>query len=62
MWPVRCKRVHLSKFLEHPTKPLSHRAAAGFLERANEGNLRFEDGFIDAVGRHVDAMRTKVVA
>ncbi len=60
MWPVRRKRTHLSKFLEHATKPLSHRAAAGFLERANDGNLHFEDGFLEAVGRHV--MRTKVVA
>lgn len=62
MWPVRNKRIHLSKFLEHATKPLSHRAAAGFLERANDGNLHFEGGFIEAVGRHVNVMRTKVVA
>ena len=62
MWPVRNRRTHLSKFLEHATKPLSLRAAAGFLERANDGSLRFEDGFLEAVGRHVDVMRTKVVA
>lgn len=58
MWPVRWEREHLSDFLRHPTSPLSHKAAAGFLGRAREGSLRFEDRFLDAIARHVERMRT----
>lgn len=60
MWPVAMPRGPLAEFLKHPSIPLSHRAAAGFLARAREGNLRFEEGFLDAVERHVD--RTRSVA
>jgi len=54
MWPVAIARDPLAKFLKHPLTPLSHRATAGFLARALEGNLRFEQGFIEAVKQHVE--------
>ncbi len=53
-YPVWLPRPSLVDFLEHPTKPLSPRATAGFLRRTRKGSLRFQDGFIDAVQAHLD--------
>lgn len=36
--------------------PLSLRAASGFYSRAMRSNLRFPDGFLDAVASHIDFM------
>ncbi|MBO0677185.1 DNA cytosine methyltransferase [Mycolicibacterium sp. S2-37] len=51
MWPVRDPYEHLEGFLQN-TKPLSARAAAGFLNRARAGSLRFVPGFLDDVAAH----------
>jgi DNA (cytosine-5)-methyltransferase 1 len=55
-WP-RCEHyTPLSKFLEHDLRPLSHRAASGFLRRTYEGTLKtFAAGFREAVAEHVAA-------
>ncbi|HSR94639.1 MAG TPA: DNA (cytosine-5-)-methyltransferase [Solirubrobacterales bacterium] len=53
-FPQWKERPPLIDFLQHPTKPLSARAAAGFLKRAKKGNLRFEAGFLEAVQSHLD--------
>jgi DNA (cytosine-5)-methyltransferase 1 len=55
-WPVREPAIPLRKFLRFPLSPLSHRAAAGFLSRAQVSGLHFEDGFLNDVARHVDRM------
>ncbi len=55
-WPRSDEFERLRTFLAYDTKPLSHRAAAGFFERTQRSGLRFEDGFIDAVQAHVEAM------
>lgn len=55
-WPVRNAQISLREFLKFPRSPLSHRAAAGFLARAKASHLRFEDGFLEDVARHVDRM------
>jgi DNA (cytosine-5)-methyltransferase 1 len=55
-WPVRKPAAQLRDFLRFPRALLSHRAAAGFLSRAKVSCLRFEDGFLDDVQRHVDRM------
>lgn len=52
MWPVREPYQHLEGFLHH-TKPLSARAAAGFLRRARSGSLRFVPGFLEDVEAHL---------
>jgi DNA (cytosine-5)-methyltransferase 1 len=52
--PVWRPRPALVDFLEYPTKPLSVRAAAGFLKRTRKGNLRFQPGFLEAVQAHMD--------
>lgn len=55
-WPTRDPYRHLEKFVRQPA-PLSHRATAGFLTRAQQGNLRFVDGFLDDVRAHLEATR-----
>lgn len=46
-WPIWQERLPLVDFLTHPGKPLSARAATGFLGRTGKGTLRFPAGFID---------------
>jgi DNA (cytosine-5)-methyltransferase 1 len=57
-WPLRFPAIHLADFLQYPTKPLSERATAGFLERTTRSQLRFAEGFVDAVTSHLDRMRS----
>jgi DNA (cytosine-5)-methyltransferase 1 len=52
-WPRHDRYTRLGDFLEHDTKPLSHRAALGFYDRTQRSGLNFVDGFIDAVRKHV---------
>jgi DNA (cytosine-5)-methyltransferase 1 len=59
-WPVQQPSMPLRHFLQFPRAPLSHRAARGFLSRAKASCLRFEDGFLDDVQRHVDRMSRSV--
>jgi DNA (cytosine-5)-methyltransferase 1 len=51
-WPERQRYRHLETFIKEPA-PLSYRATAGFLNRAENGNLRFVDGFLDDVRAHL---------
>ena len=46
-WPQWHARKPLADFLNHPGKPLSARAASGFLRRTAKGTLRFPTGFVD---------------
>jgi DNA (cytosine-5)-methyltransferase 1 len=57
-WPVRTPYTHLHVFLEDDVVPLSRRATAGFLARAlrPDTRLRFPDGFLDAVARHLEVL------
>lgn len=58
-WPVHTKRPSLVEFLKYPTEPLSAKATAGFLERAQRGSLSFPKGFLDRVQRHLTLMLGK---
>lgn len=53
-WPVWAPRRPLHRFLEHPGKPLSARAARGFLGRTRKGTLRFPAGFLDELTAYAD--------
>jgi DNA (cytosine-5)-methyltransferase 1 len=53
-WPTWLDRPHLVDFLEYEAKPLSARAAAGFLARTRKGSLRFPDGFLAQVENHIN--------
>jgi DNA (cytosine-5)-methyltransferase 1 len=57
LWPCHSPRQHLADFLQFPTKRLSERATAGFLERTTRSQLRFVDGFVDALANHLEQMR-----
>jgi len=57
MWPERAAYCHLLDVLDmERLTPLTHRAAAGFLERTKRAKLRFNEDFILDVKRHVEAM------
>jgi DNA (cytosine-5)-methyltransferase 1 len=62
MWPVRYAREDLADFLRFPLTPLSVRAASGFLSRARVSSLTFEDGFLEAIDRHIARMTKLAVA
>lgn len=53
-WPAWLDRPHLVDFLAYEPKPLSSRAAAGFLARTRKGSLRFPDGFLAHVEDHIN--------
>jgi DNA (cytosine-5)-methyltransferase 1 len=52
-WPVRERCKPVESFLRYPVKPLSVKATAGFLERAQVSRLRFPPGFLPAVEAHL---------
>jgi DNA (cytosine-5)-methyltransferase 1 len=55
-FPIRSQIPALSEFLRYEPQPLSARATAGFLRRADEGSLRFVDGFLDDLRAHHSRM------
>lgn len=61
-FPVRRKTLHLRDFLRFPQVPLSVRAAAGFLSRARASGLKFEEGFLDDIQRHIKRMEQSLAA
>ncbi|HEX7279296.1 MAG TPA: DNA (cytosine-5-)-methyltransferase [Solirubrobacterales bacterium] len=59
MWPVQWDRPHLLDYLEFAPQPLSVRATAGFLERAERGNLRIPEDFLCEAHAHLESMMTE---
>jgi len=59
-WPVLRKSEPLVDFLRHDPSPLSERATAGFLSRAERAKLRFPPGFLAAMKEHLEAVRSQV--
>jgi len=57
MWPTREPYVHLHDLVDlDAAESLSARASAGFLSRATQSALRFEEGFLDDVAEHAAFM------
>lgn len=58
LWPVRHSYQHLADLIDlaNATR-LSHRAAAGFLDRASRSSLRFDEDFLLDVKEHVEITR-----
>jgi DNA (cytosine-5)-methyltransferase 1 len=56
-WPVRHPRPHLADFLRYQSRPLSERATNGFWRRTQASRLRFPDGFLTDVERHLRRMQ-----
>jgi DNA (cytosine-5)-methyltransferase 1 len=48
-YPVRTSPPSIETYRDDSWKPLSARALRGFIARAEEGGLRFPDGFLDAL-------------
>lgn len=57
-FPEWLPRPPLAEFLHHRGRPLSARAARGFLERTDRGRLRFVPGFRERVRAHMEAMES----
>lgn len=55
--PLGLRPPHLHDFLRFATTPLSEKATAGFRSRTKVANLRFAEGFIEAVDRHLLRIR-----
>jgi DNA (cytosine-5)-methyltransferase 1 len=55
-WPVLRKYQSLENFLLHPLTPLSAKATAGFLSRAERGGLRFPPQFLSTLQAHLAGM------
>jgi DNA (cytosine-5)-methyltransferase 1 len=56
-FPEAREREPLEDFLLHDTIPLSERAAAGFIERADRSTLNFPDGLLDGLRSHLEDVR-----
>lgn len=56
MWPVKWSRPHLLDYLEFEPRPLSARATAGFLTRADRGSLRIPEDLLCEARAHLDSM------
>ena len=54
-WPANDPRPSLVDFLRYPGKPLSARAASGFVSRTHRGTLRFPAGLIDELTAYADS-------
>jgi len=61
-FPVRRQYVPLQTFLLSPLTPLSTRATAGFLSRADRGGLRFPPKFLFALRMHLERMKVSDTA
>lgn len=56
-WPVAMPTLDLKDFLEHPLVPLSARATAGFLDRVRVSSLRFPEGLVSDLNKHLRSVR-----
>lgn len=57
VWPRRGDGPVLSQFLQDPLKPLSHKAAAGFLDRARRTpKIRYSPVFLEAVSSYLESV------
>lgn len=52
-WPVRRHYRSLEQFLRYEPSPLSEKATAGFLGRAERSSLHFPSGFLEALRLHL---------
>ena len=57
-WPLARRGEGLQRFLRFEPEPLSVKATAGFLQRAERSSLRFPVGFLDTVREHLAQMRS----
>ena len=51
----------IESFLRESVKPLSAKGTRGFLSRARRGKVRFADGFLEALDRHLAAIEDEAL-
>ena len=56
-WPVSEPSLHLASFLTHRVRPLSKKAAGGFLSRLVKSTLRYEHAFRADLEHHVESFK-----
>jgi DNA (cytosine-5)-methyltransferase 1 len=57
MWPQQQPYRHLLDMVNHEQlTPLSHKAAAGFYSRTQRSSLRFDETFLLAMKKHLEAV------
>jgi DNA (cytosine-5)-methyltransferase 1 len=61
-YPKRVVGKPLAEFLQFEPEELSVRATAGFLSRTTRSSLRFPEGFIRALERHLERMTAAAAA
>lgn len=62
-WPERPQgELDLAGFLRYPSRPLSERAARGFLSRAERSTLRFPPGLLEALREHLESFDAELAA
>lgn len=61
-WPITTPGSHLASFLAHESKPLSLKAAAGFLARLEHSKLHRDERFLTDLQRYVTKKRTGMTA
>jgi DNA (cytosine-5)-methyltransferase 1 len=61
-WPITTPGSHLASFLEHESKPLSLKAAAGFLARLEHSTLRRDEQFVEDLRRYVSQAKKGTTA
>lgn len=59
--PVWEARPSLHEFLKFPGTPLSAKAAGGFYRRARNSTLRFPEGFLAAIARHIERVSSGAI-
>lgn len=60
-WPLRLTGPSLRDLMGSDWYPLSARATRGFLQRAERGNLRFPEGFLEVLRNHVEMVEARKV-
>lgn len=55
-FPLAKSPPAINEFLKRDLKPLSHKAASGFLLRARKSSLTFPDGMLDELDKHIEAV------
>jgi DNA (cytosine-5)-methyltransferase 1 len=58
-FPLAKSPPAIDEFLKRDLKPLSHKAASGFLLRARKSSLTFPDGMLDELDKHIEAVPPK---
>ncbi|MBN6520690.1 DNA (cytosine-5-)-methyltransferase [Acinetobacter pittii] len=55
-WPLDTPYQGLDEFLKYPLKPLSLKATKGYVSRAEQGNLKHPNGFLDQLKQYIEGL------